>query len=184
MARSTPRFALGDRVRFTDTVQKARDEHRTVKWESAGIPEKRSYRLNRETDRWEEHVVALAEGIVIGQRALAEYTVYSETEYGEYGVSYGTYTVSQQVPGTSRKAWLVSYDMGRRPVLVLDEHIEAADDKIREALGEILERGNVVYEWPEDEAEAYRSNGGFAEGRDAVRDIRVQKAIDIVRRGA
>jgi hypothetical protein len=39
----------------------------------------------------------------------------------------------------------------------------------------ILRRGNVVYEWPDDEASAYRDNDGFQEGQDAVDVIRVAK---------
>lgn len=123
MTRPAPRFALGERVQFSDTVQKARDENRRVTWESAGLPQRESYRMD-EDRKWERHIRKFTEGVIVGQRALAEYYVATETDYGEYGVSYGSYTTSQQVPGTSKRAWLVSYDLHRRPVLVLDEHVE------------------------------------------------------------
>lgn len=42
---------------------------------------------------------------------------------------------------------------------------------------ELRDRGNIVYEWPEDEAEAYRDNFGFTQGLDAVRRIRAKKAV-------
>ncbi|HEX9225204.1 MAG TPA: hypothetical protein VF885_00940 [Arthrobacter sp.] len=46
-----------------------------------------------------------------------------------------------------------------------------------EPLTEILrDRGMDVRHWPADEAAAYRNNGGFQEGRDAVHQVRVAKA--------
>ena len=84
------------------------------------------------TNRWGDyaHTSVFDEGIIVGQRFLAEYKVHTEREYDEYGMSCGDYTISQQVPGTSRRAWLVSYDLHRKPVLVLDEHVEAVEEKI------------------------------------------------------
>ncbi len=122
--RTPPRFALGDRVTFTDTVVKDRRTH-TVTWKSAGLPQRESYFLN-EDRQWDRRIRHFSEGIIVGQRFLADYTYSHETDYGEYGVSYGTYTVVSQTPGTSRKAWLVSFDLHRKPVLVLDENIEPA----------------------------------------------------------
>lgn len=46
-----------------------------------------------------------------------------------------------------------------------------------EPLTEILRaRGERVPEWPADEAAAYRKNGGFQAGRDAVYQVRMSKA--------
>lgn len=46
-----------------------------------------------------------------------------------------------------------------------------------EALTEILrDRGLVIQDWPADEAAAYRENGGFQEGAEAVRRVRMSKA--------
>lgn len=50
-----------------------------------------------------------------------------------------------------------------------------------EPLAEILrDRGERVPEWPADEAAAYRKHGGFQEGRDAVREVRMAKAAAAV----
>ena len=46
-----------------------------------------------------------------------------------------------------------------------------------EALTEILrDRGLVIQDWPADEVAAYRENGGFQEGAEAVRRVRMSKA--------
>lgn len=46
-----------------------------------------------------------------------------------------------------------------------------------EPLTEILrDRGLVIQDWPADEAAAYRDNGGFREGVEAVRQVRIAKA--------
>lgn len=44
----------------------------------------------------------------------------------------------------------------------------------------VRDKGNVVYEWPDDEAAAYRDSGGFAEGRAAVQKLRVDKGVAAV----
>ena len=44
-------------------------------------------------------------------------------------------------------------------------------------LTEILrDRGERIPDWPADEAAAYRDNGGFQAGRDAVQQVRMAKA--------
>jgi hypothetical protein len=46
-----------------------------------------------------------------------------------------------------------------------------------EPLTEILrDRGERIPDWPADEAAAYRDNGGFQLGRDAVHEVRTAKA--------
>lgn len=46
-----------------------------------------------------------------------------------------------------------------------------------EPLTEILrDRGVSIQGWPADEAEAYRENGGFLEGLEAIRQVRMAKA--------
>ena len=42
--------------------------------------------------------------------------------------------------------------------------------------GILRDRGLDVRLWPADEAAAYRDNGGFQEGRDAVHEVRIAKA--------
>ena len=39
----------------------------------------------------------------------------------------------------------------------------------------VRDKGNVVYEWPDDEAAAYRDNHGFSEGWEAVWALRAEK---------
>lgn len=52
---------------------------------------------------------------------------------------------------------------------------------IQRALQESLyDRGNVVPLWPEDEAAAYRNNGGWLEGTAAAEQIRFAKAAQAV----
>lgn len=48
---------------------------------------------------------------------------------------------------------------------------------VEEQILDILNRGNFVAEWPDDEAAAYRDNDGFQAGMDAVMGIRVQKIL-------
>lgn len=115
------RFNLGDRVTFTDTVSKERSSV-GVEWHRRGLPTRAVDSMD-ENRAWQREERPFTEGIVIGARTLSEYSIEHETEYGEYGVSYGTYTVIGCIPGTGKKAWLVSYNMRRKPVLVLDDDI-------------------------------------------------------------
>lgn len=52
----------------------------------------------------------------------------------------------------------------------------------REELRAILTRDNVIQHWPDDEAAAYRDNGGWSEGIEAVENIRIDKIIALVAR--
>lgn len=56
-----------------------------------------------------------------------------------------------------------------KPVPIRPELIEPLTEILRD-------RGERVYEWPADEAAAYRDNGGFQAGRDAVHQVRMAKA--------
>lgn len=44
----------------------------------------------------------------------------------------------------------------------------------------VRDKGNVVYEWPDDEAAAYRDHDGFSEGMQAVEDLRAEKGTRAV----
>lgn len=125
--RIPPRFALGDRVTFTDTVSKERVAG-GVEWHSAGLPVRTSYGMDADR-KWEERRKPLNEGLVIGSRTLNEWAVNTEYEGGEYGSRGYSYQVVDCIPGTGKKAWLVAFDMRRKPVLVLDEHIAAAPEE-------------------------------------------------------
>lgn len=103
---SVNRFALGQAVTFVDTVQVARDGagHRTH--ESAGLPVI--------TDAWQKRR-EVSEGVIIGSRTIHDYDVYDED-------GYRTATPRR---GTSKTAWLVAFNMRRKPVMVLDEDVKA-----------------------------------------------------------
>lgn len=117
------RFELGERVTFSETVVKKRIAGGTdyVKpysppgtWTKAGL-------------------VPFTEGIVVGQKFLAKYSVHREAyDYDEGGLGFSSstsyYTVIQQIRGTSRKAWLVAVHLRRKPILVLDEFIESMEE--------------------------------------------------------
>lgn len=47
-------------------------------------------------------------------------------------------------------------------------------ERVRETI-KSFDRGNDVNEWPDDEAAAYRDNGGFGNGREAAEDVRLGK---------
>lgn len=126
MAKSVSRFELGEHVTFINTVAKERTKH-GVEWRVAGLPTRESHRLDVER-RWYLHTRQFTEGVIVGARTLSEYAVSYETDGGEYGTSYGSYTVIGCIPGTGKRAWLVSYDMRRKPVLVLDEHVEKKEN--------------------------------------------------------
>ena len=134
------RFALGDSVVFTDTVAKAAKDD-IVHYPSAGVPK------------------GVGRGVVVGARTLFDYGASLETEYGEYGAYLGSWWNIGPCAGTARRAWLVSYNTRRKPVLVLDEHLEAAapdvanapPGKQRFALGEPVSfSGTVAKDWEYD----------------------------------
>lgn len=113
------RFALGDRVRFTHNVVKARVSH-GVTWKVVGVPV-RFVDYMDENKQWQREDRPLTEGVIVGARTLSDYSL---DYYGE-GLEYER--IISCVPGTGRKAWLVSYDLRRKPVLVLDEHVKAVE---------------------------------------------------------
>lgn len=57
----------------------------------------------------------------------------------------------------------------KTPEPIRPELIEPLTESLRD-------RGNDVRLWPKDEAAAYRDNGGFLEGRDAMRQVQMAKA--------
>ena len=85
----------------------------------------------------------------------------------------------QSIPeqGYSHRHWVDYKIQGR-----VDAHAATMPD--REAVADLLddrqwERGNVISEWPEDEAEAYREFG-WREGVEAARRILHLKQADAV----
>lgn len=67
--------------------------------------------------------------------------------------------------------------MGSMPKKTNKARPEPIRPELIEPLTEILrDRGERIPDWPADEAAAYRDNGGFQAGRDAVRQVRMEKA--------
>ena len=108
------KFELGEPVLFTDTVAKKR-VNSVVEWHSAGVPSRAVDRMN-EKKAWVREYRTLNTGVIVGSRTLSEYSV---EHYYDEG------SVISCIPATAKRAWLVSYDMRRKPVLVLDEHIKS-----------------------------------------------------------
>lgn len=121
------RFELGEKVTFTQTIEKVRVAG-GVEWHQRGLPARTVYSIDRAASKVKGHEVwvgekrPFSEGIVVGARTLNDWSVDTEYEGGEYGMGY-SYQVVDCIPGTGKKAWLVAYDMRRKPVLVLDEHV-------------------------------------------------------------
>ncbi|MHA7210829.1 hypothetical protein [Arthrobacter sp. MDT1-65] len=59
----------------------------------------------------------------------------------------------------------------------MTDMIEVVKAALKESM---FDRGIRVYEWPDDEAAAYRDNGGFSEGTEAAEEIRFTKAAKAV----
>lgn len=67
--------------------------------------------------------------------------------------------------------------MDRMPKKTKKTKAEPIRPELIEPLTEILrDRGERIPDWPADEAAAYRDSGGFQAGRDAVRQVRMEKA--------
>lgn len=122
MSRRTPRFALDQRIRFTDTVRKDRGTtEQPTTYVSNGLPETFE-RASGTTHR---------EGVVVGQRVLHDYAIEKQWESGDGEASTSGFwtTMPRPIKGTARTAWLVSFSLRHKPVLVLDEHAEAIEER-------------------------------------------------------
>lgn len=74
------------------------------------------------------------------------------------------------VQGIFSPPWTLLHVPGQAPTVKpgRDEVYAIVRDLVRD-------KGNVVYEWPDDEAAAYRDHDGFSEGMQAVEDLRAEK---------
>lgn len=131
------RFQLGDKVLFTDTVRKIRPEKDLTSWESAGLPI--DYRRVVGGEK-------VSEGIILRQRFLPDYHLERYVESDDWTGKSFTITQPKAVPGTMRRAWLVGYDLHRKPVLVLDEHIKDFEYRVDDA-----PEGQPQAEWLEND---------------------------------
>lgn len=116
------RFELGQRVEFNATVEKEKDDE-GVTWKRAPLPKKTSYRHD-ENKEWVAHVRTISEGVIVGYRNLTDYAFTVEVEHDDMWGQLYSHTSVSPVSGTSRLAWLIAYDLRRKPVLVLDEDVK------------------------------------------------------------
>lgn len=128
-----PRFALGDRVRITDTVVKHRrdgdEDGPDVAWKPAGVPSRARWHRDEAKD-WHRTMEPLTEGVIVGLRFLTEYDIDRESEWDMWSGKSYVITTPRALPGTTRRAWLVAFDLRRKPVLVLDEDVEPVETPI------------------------------------------------------
>ena len=114
-------FALGQRVKFTMPITRCPVPGRTIeKMESVGGHEyKREYFINR---AWEPNPYAPErEGIIIGKRTLSNgHHAWESEGYGE------GYWLNE--PAEHFTAYLIAFDLRRKPVHVLPEHITPLEE--------------------------------------------------------
>jgi hypothetical protein len=107
-------FELGQKVRFTWVLHRAS--------EAAHPPGASSRRLPRKvwrTEGWPGQPEPLPrEGVIVGKRTLSD----GEIDYGGYEDPVTYY------PERHFTAWLVAFDLLRKPVLVLPQHIQAVEN--------------------------------------------------------
>lgn len=109
----TYRFALGDPVTFTDTVEKDSDRN-AVGWTSSGLA----------TDATGAELVEVNTGIIVGVRHLHDYSLETHNESDDIFGATSRWTEAKPVPGTSRLAWVIAFGLRRRHVIALDEHVD------------------------------------------------------------
>ena len=118
----TATFALGQTVQFTGTIEKGHDREpfRTV-YRPARLPETVvDYRPDPKArpNMWDRRHTSHDTGSIVGKRTIADY--HRECE------GYDEMPYAVVVPGTHRTAWLVAWNLHRKPVLVLTEQIVEA----------------------------------------------------------
>lgn len=109
-------FTLGQEVQFTGTMQKSREYWKSV-FRPGPLPNTTSmYRDDPENRpfQWVDRVTEFNTGVIVGKRTIADYDI-----SGGYDESYS----ATAVPGTHRPAWLVAWNLHRKPVLVLESQI-------------------------------------------------------------
>lgn len=111
--KTAARFKLGDRVTMTGTVRKVHEDKWTRFVERPLFPDHRA-----------QGRPPYSEGIVVGQRTLTEGTTTSSVPasglFGEYD-----YEPAEFHAATSRVAYLVAYDLYRKPCLCWPEQLQS-----------------------------------------------------------
>lgn len=111
-------FTLGQEVQFTGTVEKVRQYRpaRTVYAES-GLPSTSWYYRPEPAEQpndWDRATATHDTGVIVGKRTIADHRI--EGGWDEA-------LSAQAIAGTHRPAWLVAWNMHRKPVLVLESQI-------------------------------------------------------------
>lgn len=111
-------FTLGQEVQFTGTVEKVRrhDPART-EYQRSGLPTTSwDYRPEpvEQPEAWERATATHNTGVIVGKRTIADQRI--EGGWDEP-------LSARAVRGTHRPAWLVAWNLHRKPVLVLESQI-------------------------------------------------------------
>lgn len=116
-----PRFRMGERVRFTAVVKKERGDSRTEFMRSEELP--------KIYDSWGSAPLEMNEGIIYGYRHVTPGAIDPGYKGGWTmdGYDYGEGPSFAPDPNATRRVWLVSWDLRRKPVMVFDEDIESID---------------------------------------------------------
>lgn len=97
-------LALGSKVTYSHTVVKHKKPFVYVNYRAEPVPEG-----------------TVDTGIIVGRRTVMDYDVDHEYEGPIWATPKGK---------TSKRVWLVAYNLDRRPVMVLDQHITTIHDTI------------------------------------------------------
>lgn len=116
-----PRFRLGERVRFKAQAKKDYEGQRTIFVRDEQLP--------MYYDSWGSKGVPFNEGIIFGYRHVTNGVTIPGSPGGWTmdGYDGGESAEFQQEKGSTRKVWLVSYDLRRKPIMVFDEDVESID---------------------------------------------------------
>ena len=151
------RFRLGERVRFTAQVQKVHEDRLRLF--------RRIEKLPFIDNTWGT-LIYIDEGLIMGYRHVTD----GITEPGSPGgwtmdgYDGGDPSEFIQHKGTTRKVWIVSYDLRKKPILVFDDDIQSIDgDRLLPYQHQKMERladGTKV--WPGDPRWGIRARTPFA----------------------
>lgn len=152
------RFRLGERVRFAAQVKKDYEGARTIF--------ERDEKLPLYYDSWGSAGVPYNEGIIMGVRHVTNGVTIPGSPGGWTmdGYDGGEPAEFQQEKGSTRKVWIVSYNIHRKPIMVFDEDVESIDgDRLlpyQHQKAVRLKDGTKV--WPGDPRWGIRARTPFA----------------------
>ena len=112
-------FSLGQRVRFTGVVEKTHGLGDKPTTSYVELPNPWCYRGEAKAPYQAD------EGVVIGRRFVADYRMEQHEERDDFGYIVDVDTQWKRVAGTTRRVWLISYDLRRKPIMAYDHQVEA-----------------------------------------------------------